>query len=99
VIEAVQKVLRYKGHTAELEPQPNMSTGPLNRVTDHFLAVRLLGWKPTMKFFDGLQRTIDWYLKTKNREQVAVLLDQLLTERKIEKPTKAKVVSTVADYC
>lgn len=97
VIDAVHEVLRYTGHTAQIQLRPEMPTGPMNRVADNSLARKLLGWEPQVKFIDGLHRTIDWYFATKKREQVAALLDQLLTERKIEKPTTPRAVSTVAD--
>jgi nucleoside-diphosphate-sugar epimerase len=81
VIDAVQEVLRYTGHRAEIEPHPAMPTGPMNRVADNSLAWKLLGWEPEVKFIDGLHRTIDWYFSTKDREQVSAMLDQRLTER------------------
>lgn len=81
VLDAVQEVLRYTGHQAEIELHPEMPTGPMNRVADNSLAKRLLGWEPQVKFMDGLHRTIDWYFATKDREQVRALLDQRLTER------------------
>jgi nucleoside-diphosphate-sugar epimerase len=81
VIEAVQEVLRYTGHEAEIELHPEMPTGPLNRVADNGLARKLLRWEPEVKFMDGLRRTIDWYFASKNREQVAESLEARLTER------------------
>jgi nucleoside-diphosphate-sugar epimerase len=81
VIDAVREVLRYTGHRAEIRFQPEMPTGPMNRVADNSLAGRLLGWEPKVKFMDGLHRTIDWYFSTKDRNQVEALLGQRLTER------------------
>lgn len=81
VIDAVKEVLRYTGHRAEIEFHPEMPTGPMNRVADNSLAMKLLGWEPQVKFIDGLRRTIDWYFATKDREQVRAILDQRLTER------------------
>ena len=81
VIDAVKEVLRYTGHQAEIKLQPEMPTGPMNRVADISLARKLLGWEPQVKFVDGLHRTIDWYFSTKDREQVRAILDQRLTER------------------
>jgi len=81
VIDAVQEVLRYTGHKAEIRLRPDMPTGPLNRVADNSLARELLGWKPEVPFFDGLHRTIDWYFSTKDREKVRAALDYMLTER------------------
>jgi nucleoside-diphosphate-sugar epimerase len=81
VIDAAREVLRYTGHTAEIELHPEMPTGPLNRVADNSLAKMLLGWEPQVKFMDGLHRTIDWYFKEKDREAIAANLAERLTER------------------
>jgi nucleoside-diphosphate-sugar epimerase len=97
VIDAVHEVQRYTGHKAQIQLCPEMPTGPMNRVANNSLAKRLLGWEPQVKFVDGLHRTIDWYFSTKTREQVAAVLDHLLTERKIAKPASATAVGTVAD--
>ena len=84
VIDAVREVLRYTGHTAEIELHPEMPTGPMNRVADNSLAKRLLGWEPRVKFMDGLRSTIDWYFSTKDRKKVAAELEVLLTERQAQ---------------
>ena len=81
VIDAVQEVLRYTGHTARIELRPEAPTGPLNRVADNALARKLLGWDPEVKFMDGLHKTIDWYFATQDREKVAAQLELRLTER------------------
>ena len=81
VIEAVQTILKYTGHSAEIELHPEMPTGPYNRVADNSLSKRLLNWEPTVKFKDGLRRTIDWYFSTKETEEVRATLEGKLTER------------------
>src|SRR5438132_7888808 len=81
VLDAVEEVLRYTGHPADIELHPEMPTGPLNRVADNALAKKLLGWEPEVKFMDGLRRTIDWYFATKDRQQVRQTLNVRLTER------------------
>src|SRR5437660_603496 len=81
VLDAVEEVLRYTGHPADIELHPEMPTGPLNRVADNALAKKLLGWEPEVKFMDGLRRTIDWYFATKDRQQVRQTLSVRLTER------------------
>lgn len=81
VIAAVQEVLRYTGHHAEIKFLTNMPTGPLNRVASTVQAKNLLGWEPRVKFVDGLHRTIDWYFSTKDRSEVRAYLDRMLTER------------------
>jgi len=81
VMDAVKEVLRYTGHQVPVATQPNMPTGPLNRVADNRLAEKLLGWKPRTPFMEGLHRTIDWYFTHKDREQVRAVLGRMLTER------------------
>jgi nucleoside-diphosphate-sugar epimerase len=81
VIDAAREVMHYTKHSAQIEFRPDMPTGPTNRVADNTLAEKLLGWEPQMKFIDGLHRTIDWYFRTKRREEVAAVLEQMLTER------------------
>jgi len=93
VIDAVNEVMRYTKHKAKIELHPEMPTGPLNRVADNSLARKLLGWEPKMKFVEGLHRTLDWYFRTKKREQVAAILDQMLTERT---PKPAELANEVA---
>jgi nucleoside-diphosphate-sugar epimerase len=81
VIDAVEMVLEYTGHKAEIKLLPNMPTGPLNRVADNSLARKLLGWEPQVSFSQGLRRTVDWYFSTKDRHEVQMILDRMLTER------------------
>ncbi|HWG57716.1 MAG TPA: NAD-dependent epimerase/dehydratase family protein [Candidatus Acidoferrales bacterium] len=81
VLDAVDEVMRYTGHQAKIQLRPEMPTGPMNRVADNSLAKKLLGWEPKTKFMDGLRQTVDWYFKTKNRDEVAAILEGMLTER------------------
>lgn len=89
VIDAVHEVLRYSGHSAEIQLQPEMPTGPMNRVSDNRLARKLLSWEPQINFMDGLARTIDWYFANKDRAEVAATLHDLLTERHLEPALRA----------
>ena len=81
VLDAVKEVLKYTGHRAEIKFLPNMPTGPMNRVADNSLARKMLGWKPKVKFYDGLHKTIDWYFSTKKRNEVKKALRRMLTDR------------------
>ena len=65
VRDAAEEILRYSGH----------------RVADTRLARELLGWEPRVKFIDGLHRTIDWYFRTKHRDQVEAILGQISSGR------------------
>jgi nucleoside-diphosphate-sugar epimerase len=81
VIDAVQEVLKYTNQKAEIKFLPNMPTGPVNRVADNALAKKLLGWEPQVLFMEGLHRTIDWYYKTKKKDEVQKIFARMLTER------------------
>ncbi|HEX2715716.1 MAG TPA: NAD-dependent epimerase/dehydratase family protein [Candidatus Acidoferrales bacterium] len=81
VMDAVKMVLEYTGHSAEIKLRRDMPTGPLNRVADNSLAKKLLDWEPKTPFREGLRRTVEWYYKTKDREQVKTILTRMLTER------------------
>jgi len=82
VIDAAREILCYTGkERLRIELQPDMPTGPMNRVADNSLARSLLGWRPQVKFADGLRSTIDWYYATKDRRQVGETLNERLTRR------------------
>ena len=81
VIDAACDILSRLGRTARIEPHVEMPTGPLNRVADNSRARKLLGWEPEVTFAHGLARTIDWYIASHDRTQVAATLERLLTER------------------
>ena len=81
VIDAVHEILRTFGRKPRIQLQPDMPTGPLNRVADNSLAKKLLGWTPQTMFHEGLHRTIEWYVATKRQGEVADQLDAILTER------------------
>jgi nucleoside-diphosphate-sugar epimerase len=75
VIDAVHMVLEMTGHEAKIELQPDMPTGPVNRVADNSLAKTLMGWEPKVPFREGLKRTIDWYFANKDQDEVRRILD------------------------
>ncbi len=81
VMDAVRMVLEYTEHDAQIKLLPNMPTGPVNRVADNRLARELLGWEPNVCFAEGLRRTIDWYFREHDRDEVAAVLAHKLTER------------------
>jgi nucleoside-diphosphate-sugar epimerase len=81
VIDAARMVLEYSGHQAEIRLRPDMPTGPVNRVADNKLAMKLLGWKPNMAFRDGLRKTMDWYAASHQKEAVRGVLEKMLTAR------------------
>jgi nucleoside-diphosphate-sugar epimerase len=81
VIDAVNMVCEFAGYQPKIKLLKDMPTGPLNRVADNSLGKKLLGWQPQVPFREGLKRTLDWYFATKDRQQVAKVLNHQLTER------------------
>ena len=81
VIDAVDEILKYTGHEADIKYLLDKPTGPLNRVASNDLAKELVGWMPEVKFIDGLHQTIDWYYATKDREALGESFESLLIER------------------
>ncbi|MFB0562636.1 MAG: NAD-dependent epimerase/dehydratase family protein [Candidatus Lokiarchaeia archaeon] len=55
--------------------------GVKSRAADLTSAEKILGWEPKVSYKDGFKRTIDWYLKNKNVEEVKANLESLLMER------------------
>ena len=81
VTDAAVLILRHMNVDLPLKFLLDMPTGPYNRVASNRLAKELLGWEPQILFRDGIQRTIDWYVKHRNPDQVRATLQSLLTER------------------
>lgn len=88
VIDAVRAVLEHMNKDLEIRMQPEMPTGPMNRVADNSKARELLGWEPRVTFAEGLRRTIDWYAAHKSPREVEALLAAggLIARRVIAKP-------------
>ena len=81
VIDAVKMVTEYAGYKPQIRFQPDMPTGPINRVADNHLAKKLLGWEPQTPFRKGLRQTMDWYFASKQKEDVCGVLETMLTTR------------------
>jgi nucleoside-diphosphate-sugar epimerase len=81
VLDAVQMVTEYAGYKPQIKLLREMPTGPINRVADNSLARKLLGWEPKTPFRQGLRKTMDWYFKSKQKEEVRDVLETMLTAR------------------
>jgi len=73
------------GNSEELAREKVLVRGgasfPRERVADHSLAQKLLGWEPKVCFRDGFGQTVDSFFAHKNRDQFMSYLQQMLTER------------------
>jgi GDP-L-fucose synthase len=60
--ETVETIAQLVGFTGQLRWDPSKPDGQPRRGVDGSRANRVLDWKPTMGFDEGLRTTIDWYL-------------------------------------
>ena len=81
VADAARMIIDLMRLDTTLRFLPELATGPYNRVASNQLAKELLGWQPQVPFRAGIARTIDWYVKAKDREEVRASLESLLTAR------------------
>jgi len=84
VIDCAREVTRLAGYEPEIKRLLDMPSGVLNRAADTTLARKLLGWEPRVSFKEGLRRTYEWYVQTKDPEDVRRLVSDeqaLLTHR------------------
>jgi UDP-glucose 4-epimerase len=86
VLDAVRMVHDFAGYSPKVELHPEMPTGPYNRVADNSLAKELMDWEPGTSFADGVVKTAEWYFATKDREQVELILGDMLTGRGVPPP-------------
>jgi nucleoside-diphosphate-sugar epimerase len=81
VVDAAAMILCRMGVEVPLKFLPHMPTGPYNRVAANRLAKELIGWEPRVPFREGIVKTIDWYVKNRNPDEVRSQLQSMLTER------------------
>ncbi len=81
VADAARTILDRMGLDLPLKFLPDMPTGPYNRVASNRLAKELLGWEPRVPFREGIARTIEWYVRSRDREKAREKLQIMLTER------------------
>jgi nucleoside-diphosphate-sugar epimerase len=90
VIDCVREVIRLAGYQAEITHRLDMPSGVLNRAADIGLGERLLGRVPQVRFSEGLRQTYEWYVATKDAEDVRRLVgdEQTLLTHAIGKSTR-----------
>jgi nucleoside-diphosphate-sugar epimerase len=81
VKDCAQQVIDTLNPGATIKLLTDKPTGPLNRVASNALAEKLIDWSPETKFSDGLQKTIEWYIGSKTKEQASTDLTQKLIGR------------------
>ena len=82
VRDAVEMVFDAIGQRPKgIKLDTSKPTGVYSRAADLTRTRQLLGWEPQTGFAEGINRTVDWYLRTKDKSFVAQNLNRLLTER------------------
>jgi UDP-glucose 4-epimerase len=79
VIESIFS--RCEWHPYDVYRDINKPVGVFNRVADLTRTQRILGWKPSVDLREGLKRTIGWYFKTHNPNDVRRDYERLIWER------------------
>lgn len=60
--------------------QKDKPVGPVNRVANAS-KLKALGWKPKYTFYEGLEKTIEWYTSTHTVDELRKDFEKKLTER------------------
>ncbi len=82
VIDVARNIFEITGFTPKrISFDTSKPVGVFSRAANVDRVRALLNWEPSTSLEEGLQRTIEWYYSTKDREQVAKTLGRLLTER------------------
>lgn len=80
--DAARLIFRLTGWTPQrIHFDASKPVGVFSRAADLTRTRRLLGWEPSISFEEGVRRTIDWYYRTHDRDEVARTLAVRLTER------------------
>jgi UDP-glucose 4-epimerase len=82
IIDAARMIFAETGFTPRsIDFDTSKPVGVFSRAADLTRTRERLGWEPQTSFKEGLRRTIEWYYKDRNFEEVASKLGVLLTER------------------
>ena len=80
--EAVEYIFDELGwEPSEINYMTDKPVGVRHRAADTTRAEELLGWKPEYTVKEGIKRTLDWYVKNRDRNEVRENLETLLHER------------------
>jgi nucleoside-diphosphate-sugar epimerase len=82
IIDLVHRIFDRIGFAPKsLHFDTTKPVGVYSRAADLTRARERLGWEPAFSVDEGLRRTIDWYVRSRDQSQVAEKLGALLTER------------------
>ena len=69
MLELAEIIRNATGSTSPITFHPLPSDDPTQRCPDISLASAVLGWKPSIKLAEGIQRTVDWFNTQANYER------------------------------
>lgn len=91
VIDAARLVFELSGfEPTAINFDTTKPVGVFSRAADLGRTRALLDWEPSFGVEEGLRRTIAWYERTHDRDEVAAQLDALLNERGVQAPAVAR---------
>lgn len=61
ILDLIRKETGNEGKDIEVDKRRLRPKDVTTLITDNSKARKILGWKPTVKFEDGIRRTIEWY--------------------------------------
>ncbi len=80
--DAVEEVFQITGfRPKEIFHDMSKPVGVFSRAADLTRIRENLDWEPHISFHDGLERTIDWYYKNRDKDYVVKNLQKILMER------------------
>lgn len=80
--DVAEAVFEHVGwHPDEVDYMTDKPVGVRHRAADTTRAEELLGWTPEYPLEEGLARTVDWYVETRDRDHVRENLETLLHQR------------------
>lgn len=79
VIEGIFSLCGWQPHNVYRDL--DKPVGVFNRVADSTRTQKILGWKPSVGLIEGLKKTIEWYFKTRDQNQVKRDYERLIWER------------------
>jgi len=66
ILDMANKISAYVGYEGDIKLDPSKPDGAPYKTVDGTRGEALFGWKPSIKFDDGVQATITWYLNSIN---------------------------------
>jgi GDP-L-fucose synthase len=65
IIDMANLIKKHIGYNGELELDPSKPDGAKHKTVDGSRGEKLMKWKPSTIFEDGLKETIDWYIENR----------------------------------